>query len=288
MKVLKYRADLRSVISIVLLQSLFFALWIGWIPLQSPLGWISWAVTFPLAFIACIINHNHQHLSTFSTKACNKIWGIFLSLSIGQPAVAIVPMHNYNHHVHNGDDRDFVRPSLVRFRWNFLNLILFPFISLWGFIKEKTEILGEWKRSDPKRFRQLVYERWVFYPVLLTLFILQPVPTLLFYLCPYLFGQWAIIAVNFIQHDGCDPHSKLNNSRNFTGSVLNFFVLNNGFHTAHHLYPGLHWSLLPEKHKSLQAKIHPSLSHSGMIKTLLEFYIWPARRPLWQSGGKEQ
>ena len=64
-------------------------------------------------------------------------------------------------------------------------------------------------------------------------------------------SQWFITMINFVQHDGCevDPsHRGVNFARNFTGSWFNFFTLNNGYHTIHHLKPGLHWSVLPAHH----------------------------------------
>ena len=41
--------------------------------------------------------------------------------------------------------------------------------------------------------------------------------------------------------------------------VLNALLFNNGYHTVHHLKPGVHWSQTPELHAQHVAKIHPSL-----------------------------
>ena len=37
----------------------------------------------------------------------------------------------------------------------------------------------------------------------------------------------------------------MNHARNFTGPLLNFLALNNGYHGMHHEEPGMRWSLLP-------------------------------------------
>ena len=50
-----------------------------------------------------------------------------------------------------------------------------------------------------------------------------------------------------------------NHSRNHIGRVLNWCLFNNGFHTAHHMRPGLHWSELPDFHREIAANIHPRL-----------------------------
>ena len=62
---------------------------------------------------------------------------------------------------------------------------------------------------------------------------------------PHQYAAWGIITMNLLQHDGCDEKSEYNHSRNFVGKLVNWFTYNNGYHTIHHMEPGLHWSLLP-------------------------------------------
>lgn len=62
------------------------------------------------------------------------------------------------------------------------------------------------------------------------------------------------------------PDSKYNHSRNFTGPILNFFCFNNGYHTQHHISPGLHWSLLPMRHKDIETShSDDSMSFNGPV-----------------------
>ncbi|MCK6589258.1 MAG: fatty acid desaturase, partial [Polyangiaceae bacterium] len=54
---------------------------------------------------------------------------------------------------------------------------------------------------------------------------------------------------------------------------------NNGFHTIHHMEPGLHWSLLPEAHKARVAPhIHPNLDQSSLLGYLWRTFGWPGKR----------
>ena len=70
---------------------------------------------------------------------------------------------------------------------------------------------------------------------------------MLFYV-PHFFAQYAIVTLSLLQHDGCEVYDRnrptidWNTSRNFTCPILNFFCLNNGYHTVHHLVPTSHWS----------------------------------------------
>ena len=74
-----------------------------------------------------------------------------------------------------------------------------------------------------------------------------------------------------------DPASELDHSRNVTGRLINWLVLNNGFHTAHHLRPALHWSLLPELHRTRVAPgIRPGLSDRSLMVAIWRQFVAPA------------
>lgn len=276
MKLLRHGSDIRSVSLVLALLGLMGLQWSG--AARHPVLLVA---TMALAFIACIVNHNHQHCPTFAPRrrGLNAAFGCLLSLAIGQPATAIVPMHNLNHHVHSNTPRDFVRASLVRFRWNLLNLLLFPFIAVAGYARAKQREMLRWRAASPWLHGRLARERWFFYTTASVLLAVRPVETLAFLIVPWVFGQWAIVAINLVQHDGCDPASDLAQARDFTGRWLNWWLLNNGFHTAHHLRPGLHWSLLPALHEEIQGRLDPRLNRRSLLASLFELYVWPGRRP---------
>jgi fatty acid desaturase len=117
----------------------------------------------------------------------------------------------------------------------------------------------------------------VYYPTVAALLLLRPVETLIYIGIPYLFGQWLIVASNHLQHVGCDPDSDYNHSRNCTGRLANWWFFNNGYHTAHHLRPNLHWCRLPEFHESIRFQIDPRLDRRSLLATLWELYVYPAR-----------
>ena len=75
-----------------------------------------------------------------------------------------------------------------------------------------------------------------------------------------IFANWSMIFINYIQHVHADPWSEHNHSRNFVRKLGNWFVFNNGYHTAHHESAGLHWSKLPEAHAKIAHLIDPELN----------------------------
>ena len=275
MRILHYRSDIRSIAFVLLAIAAPAVQWAGL--LRHPALYVA---GYGLAFIACVVNHNHQHHLTFVPRWLNRFFGVLLTLAMGLPATAVVAMHNFNHHVHNNHEEDFVRASLVRFRWNLLNLLFFPFVALARYAPFKAREMRAWRIERPQLYRQVMLERLVLYPVYLLLLLLDPVETLVYVILPQLFGQWGILAINHIQHDGCDEDSAYNHSRNFVGRWLNWWVFNNGFHTAHHLRPGLHWSLLPEFHEEIRPEIDPDLQRRSLLFALVEFYLWSGRRAI--------
>ena len=275
MRVLHYRSDIRSIVFVLLALVVPAAQWAAWHRDAALYG-----VGYALTFLACIINHNHQHCPTFVPLPLNRLFGVLLSLAMGFPASGVVAMHNHNHHVHNNHAEDFVRVSLVNFRWNLLNLLLLPFVALRRYASVKSRELAAWRTTRPDLYRQLCLERWTLYPMMIVLGVARPLETLVYLILPWLFGQWGILAINLIQHDGCDPDSEYNHSRNFVGRWINWCTFNNGYHTAHHLRPGLHWSLLPQLHEQIREQMDPALERRSLGAALIEFYVWPGRRPV--------
>ena len=266
--ILRYFADLRTLLFVTLTLLVAAGNWTGLF-----CNSVSVALGYLLAFIGCIIAHNHMHLTVFTNRIWNSTLQILLTFAIGQPPTGIITAHNERHHKHPETELDFVRTNLVRFRWNALNILLFPFASIAAMYREKPSDLSTWKTKRPRLFRQAILERAVFYPSLLALIIIDFRATALFLILPWITAQFTLVGMNLLQHQDCDHGSDFDHSRNLTGKASNWLLLNNGFHTAHHLRPSLHWSELPAyHHEHIAPQMNPSLNHrslAGLILTRL-------------------
>ena len=71
---------------------------------------------------------------------------------------------------------------------------------------------------------------------------------MLFYVIPFLVTQVNAGYFAWLTHaparDFDDDPSK---SMNTVGNLLNFLIFNQGYHSVHHRYPGIHWSQIPDK-----------------------------------------
>lgn len=241
---LRYAADLRSLLFVALLITLFALQYTGVVR-----HWTLIPITAFVALIVCIIKHNHIHCRTFVSKRWNRAFECILSLCTGQSIAAIIPVHNERHHGQYHSDEDYVRSSLVNFRNNCLNLLLFPFAVVRLVHRNKHKDFARWQSDRPGLVRKLRQEQLLVSSAILILLLCDWRSTLLYLGIPWIFAHWAIVAVNLLQHQDCEHGSEFDHSRNVTGSLLNWFFLNNGFHTAHHIKPALHWSQLPEYHR---------------------------------------
>src|SRR5262249_49557415 len=114
-------------------------------------------------------------------------------------------------------------------------------------------------------YKQAIAERIATYGFLLLLIALDWRSTLTYCAGPWLFAQWVLVTINLLQHQDCDFHSQFNHSRNLTGRFLNWLLLNNGYHTAHHLFPSAHWSVLPFIHERVvKPRLSPSLNECSL------------------------
>ena len=82
-----------------------------------------------------------------------------------------------------------------------------------------------------------------------------------------------MLVFNYLQHVHADEEAPWNHSRNFTGRLLNFFLFNNGYHTIHHLKPGLHWSATPAAHRQIAHHITPALNERSFVWYLVRTYF---------------
>ncbi len=263
---LRHRADIRTLLFVSLALLLAAGNWTGVFRnfLSIPLSGL-------FAFIACIATHNQIHLPVFRSGLWNSIYQIALSLAIGQPPTGIITAHNIRHHQHADSELDFVRTSLVGFRSNALNILLFPFIAIAAMYREKKSDLADWKAKRPRLYRQAIIERIVFYAAIVALLIADWRATLLFLFLPWISAQIVLVGVNLLQHQDCDSGSEYNHSRNLTGKTANFFLLNTGYHSAHHIRPAMHWSKLPSFHdQEIAPRMNPALNHRTLTGLLAE------------------
>lgn len=280
---LRYAADVRTLVFV----AIFFALVaIQWVVPGASLFGGSPRVGVPMLVLTCwfsffgaVATHNTIHCPVFEKRWANRVFQAILSLTYGHMVSAFVPGHNLSHHKHTQTRRDVMRTTKLRFRWHFLNGALFFVVVALGIVKGEGRYFGAMKTRHPVWYRQLRIEQAVLYSIYAVLLYLDWQKFLVLVFLPHKYAAWGIVSMNMLQHDGCDAESEYNHSRNFVGALTNFFTLNNGYHTIHHMHPGLHWSLAPAAHaKEVAPHIHPNLDQPSLLLYIWRTFFWPGQR----------
>lgn len=269
MKVLRYQEDLRSlgllIFSVTLLvSSLFFR--------PDGMSFLLWPVFLVLGilvvFSVSLLNHNHRHHPIFASKILNQILDVMISICMGSPSTRLHLVHHLNHHRHYASDKDWTNYHTHAQGRGFLRLL--------HYIKSA----GKEVASNRKKLKAPVYlkiqegvERifvwafavfaawtnpWIFFGVILPSWIL---------------GLLFLFVSNLFNHDLCDLRSPDQHSRNFLNPIENWIFLNNGYHSAHHAKPQMHWTALPAYHQERFQNILPDELKQGSIFLYFFKYI---------------
>jgi beta-carotene hydroxylase len=266
--VLRNHADLRSVAYLVIATGL--VVWQWSLPAFSPLLF-AWAMF--MAVTVTVIAHNHNHLGMWTSRRMNRVTDYWLTLLYGFPAFAWVPTHNMNHHKFTNREGDYTITYRYSERNNLVTLLTYPTISGYHQQKPIRAYLGDlWSKNRP-RFWFSVSQYAALAVLIGIALVIDWKKALLYIVVPQQFGLFVVLIFNYLQHVHADEESEINHSRNFVGPVLNFLLLNNGYHTAHHLSPGSHWSKMPEAHRAIAHRIDPSLNERSFWWMLIRVFL---------------
>jgi fatty acid desaturase len=217
--------------------------------------------------------HNHVHVNIFRSKFLNGLYDYWLTIIYGYPVFAWISTHNRNHHVYNNQPGDFAPPFLHSEKNNLLTFLAYPTLS--GSVQQKVNFVYLRKLWSANRPRCLYYCSQFLALIAFTAgaLLVDWRKGLLYVVIPQQIALNSVLLFNYIQHIHCDELSKFNHSRNVIGRLLNFFMLNNGFHTAHHIWPAAHWSSLPALHDRIAGEVDPSLNEPGFAWMLVRMYL---------------
>jgi beta-carotene hydroxylase len=236
--------------------------------------------------IACgTIAHNHNHRATFFSRRLNNAFGHVLTIFYGYPTLMWVPTHNLNHH------RFVNRPGDATATWRYTNkhnlwiAMIYPLVSGYFQSFPIKEYIHRVKLQKPKLYASIRFQYVVWLGGYIALGALagylyhQQQTGLGLYvwffslILPAICSSVTIMFFNFIQHVHTDAWSEHDHSRNFTGRWFNFLFFNNGYHTAHHEHPGMHWTDLRQAHRDIADSIDPSLNEGNLLWFLFRQYF---------------
>lgn len=204
---------------------------------------------FPKACI-CSWNHHHQHLPTFKQTLLNRILEIVYALHTGITTNAWVLHHVLGHHVNyldqSKDESGWKHPNGKTMSTFFYTINL----AITGYYRAYQ--VG---RKHPQ-YQKSFLSAGVFTLLLVVILtIFKPLNALFVFILQMLTGYIITCWHTYYHHAGLDSPDPYQASHNITEKFYNMCTGNLGYHTAHHIKPGLHWSALPKFHATIADKI---------------------------------
>ena len=277
-RLLRHRADRRTVAYMALTTALLVVQW--W---RNDFSWPIYLLAAFMAVAVTVIAHNHNHLGMWKSRRLNALTDYWLTLFYGFPAFAWIPTHNMNHHKFTNRPGDYTLTWRYTERNNLVTLLTYPTISGYHQQKPIRDYLRElWSKNRP-RFWMSLSQYALLGAFIAGALLIDWRRGLLYVVIPQQIGLFVVLVFNYLQHVHADEESEWNHSRNFTSPLLNFLLLNNGYHTAHHLKPGTHWSRVGEEHARIAHHIDPRLNVKSFWWFNIRTFLLSPLVPAWRS-----
>ena len=202
----------------------------------------------------CSLNHHHQHYNFFSKKWANRGIELIMGLQTGVVGELWVLHHNLGHHQNYLDRR---KDESGWQKDNSETMSVFEYTMIVGTTTYIRALrVGQRYPHKQKRLIQniviiiaaIAFFTWYNWYNALFVFIL-----------PMLILLYATVFDTYKHHAGLDVKDPYQATYNIVDPTYNWFTCNLGYHTAHHLQCGKHWSELPALHRQIEDKIPRSL-----------------------------
>lgn len=248
---LRYPVDRVAVTYVLTTLLLRLGLW--WLATPS----LAAAAGLPLFFLGILaapLNHHHQHVNTFRSKTLNRLYELALALQTGVGPYTWVLHHNLGHHqnyLHQAphatpDESGWTRrdgSAMGRLEYSF-RLFLGHHIGIYR--------IG---RKYPRIYRAHLLMKVPLYVLIAVGLLVQPMNTVIVFLLPAALTLLHTCWATYEHHAGLPTTSHFEATTNREHALYNVLSWNLGYHTAHHVQPGLHWSELPRLHEELRDRI---------------------------------
>lgn len=248
LSVFRHRADIPAVLYVAavfaLQLSVFFAV-------ESLWAVAACAFLLTIAQVSCgAICHNHHHVNVFTVRPLNRLFEVVLYLQTGTSPYSWTLHHNIGHH------HGYLHPATDPAAWRHpdgrnMSRLYYDFVQAARIYPEIWKIGAQ----HPVLFKRFLRMLVVSNLLLLGFVWLDPVRASILFVLPMVTLLVMLLDNTFLQHSGLALDNHLVASRNVENRLYNLTSWNLGYHAAHHMHPGVHWTELPELHAKIRAEI---------------------------------
>jgi fatty acid desaturase len=216
----------------------------------------NWYLAVPLIVVLTLANfsltigvlHMHTHRPLFVSSLLNRTVDVLCCLPASLTAAEMREVHILNHHRYNDGPGDVTSTEGhergLRAVWYWLR---------YGtIVRSHTVRMTFTADASPgrrKRRNEFIFDLTVVVTLIVVLFyVTDGTRFTLFYGIPFVViqvnsGYFAWLTHAPARAFADDPSKSMNTA----GNWLNFFIFNQGYHSVHHRYPGIHWTQIPDK-----------------------------------------
>lgn len=248
MKFFRYPEDRIPAFCIVALLALDFLVYFF---VESPWLLLVWLVLVASPKMCiCSWNHHHQHLTTFLQPTLNRLMELVYALHTGITTNAWVLHHVLGHHVNyldqHKDESGWMRKDgRTMGEWEYTATI-----AITGYLRAYR--VG---RAHPRYQKSFISMGIAVACLVGVLLYHNWFNALMVFVLPMIFGYVVTCWHTYCHHAGLHTDDHFEASHNIMHRWYNVFTGNLGYHTAHHVKPGLHWSRLPQYHATIAHRI---------------------------------
>ncbi len=202
----------------------------------------------------CAWNHHHQHYKFFTLGWANRLIELIMGLHTGIVGEAWVLHHTLGHHI------NYLDQTKDESAWKSRTGKIMPHLEYTFKVGTMAyPIALRVGKRHPHARKKLIQNIFLTLLVLGLLAGFNWVNTLIIFVLPMTFLFFITIHVTYHHHAGLDEGDPYQATYNITDRWYNFFTCNLGYHTAHHIQCGRHWSELPLFHEEIKHKIPKEL-----------------------------
>jgi beta-carotene hydroxylase len=222
--------------------------------LKLPLGfWVPYALLLlMLKNAALAAQHNHAHLKVFRSGGLNFFYDTLLTQLTGYTTPEWELQHARGHHQRYLTPREDLTTPLTS-AGEVMNIWAYAWRGTrLGFQEGLSIALQDAQKGKRQSLKRLSLHCGLQLLITLALCYWDLPMALLFFVGSNLVNRYGLWWGTYWQHVKAPGQSVYEASNTTTHRGLNTLIFNNGYHTAHHEKPGLHWSLLPDRTREIQ------------------------------------
>lgn len=251
---LKFHADRGPVAYIFGLFAVQLLAW-WFLPLAGAI--VAGILLLPFLGTSAIYNHHQQHHNAFLSPFLNRVFETVLGTQTMITSYAWVLHHNFGHHPNymnqppdaDEDESRWARrdgSKMTRIEYSLNLLFRASYDSILVGIRKRPKVLLHFTLMLIPYLAVQVALAWVNWQNYLAIFLVPSFCMLMY-----------VYDLTYEHHSGLYTKNHYEASRNRVGRLYNIRTCNLGYHTAHHIKPFIHWSLLPYYHELIKDKIPP-------------------------------